>query len=154
MIPIREPSQPPRRPFGVTLLLWLVLMLTVWGAVRLLAAIRWWEILSEFDARLSPLYLALTGSGWGAAGIVLFWGILNRKAWSRSAVLASALGWQVEFWAERAVFESPNPNLPFAAAASFLLAGVIIVTIFHRSTRYYLTKSEEHEQPNQHPKTA
>jgi len=145
---------PPRRPFGVTLLLWLVLMLATWGTVRFLAAIRWWEVMYEFEARLSPLYLSVTGAGWGVAGCVLFWGILNRKAWSRSAVLASVVGWQVEFWAERAVFESPDPNLLFAVAASILLIGVIGSAALHSSTRYYLTKSEEHEQPDEHTKTA
>ena len=144
---------PSRRPFGVTLLLWLVLMLVAWGAVRFLAAIRWWDVLTEFDARLSPLYLSVTGAAWGAAGAILFWGILNRMAWSRSAVLASALGWQVQFWAERAVFESPDPNMLFAAAASCLLIGGIVFITLHRSTRYYLTKSEEHEQPDEHSKT-
>lgn len=145
---------PPRRPFGVTLLLWLVLILSAWGAIRFLAAIRWWDVLIEFDASLSPLYLAVTGAGWGGAGVVLFWGIRRRKAWSRPAALASAFGWQVEFWTERAFFGSPSPNLTFALAASCLLLGAVIAAALHGSTRYYLTKSEEHEHPDQHPETA
>lgn len=145
---------PPRRPFRVTVLLWLVLMLAAWGAVRLLAALRWWDVLYEFEARLSPPYLAVTGAGWGVAGGVLLWAILRRKPWARTAVLASTLGWLAEFWVERVVFESPGTNLPFAAAASFLLIGVIIVITFHSTTRYYLTRSEDHEQPDQHPETA
>jgi hypothetical protein len=144
---------PPRRPFGVTLLLWLVLMLAAWGAIRFFASLRWWEVLNEFDARLSPLYLSITGAGWGVAGIVLFWGVVNRKAWARTAMLITTLGWQVEFWAERAVFDSPNPNLLFASATSCLLIGVIVFITLHGSTRYYLTKSEEHEQPDEHSKT-
>ena len=144
---------PPRRPFSVTLLLWLVLMLTAWGAIRFHAAIRWWVVLYEFEARLSPLYIAVTGAGWGIAGCILVWGILRRKSWMRTAVLASTFGWLVEFWVERVVFESPSPNLPFAAAASCLLIGVIIVTTFHSATRYYLTRSEDYEQPDQHPET-
>ena len=145
---------PPNRPFSVTLLLWLVLMLAAWGAIRFLAAIRWWDVLYEFDARLSPLYLVVTGTGWGAAGCVLLWGILRRKSWTRSAVLASTFGWLVEFWIERAVFESPSPNLPFAAAASCLLIGLMIVVTLHSTTRRYLTRIEDHEQPDKHPKTA
>ena len=39
-----------RRPFSVTLLLWLVLSLSAWGAVRLIAALRWWNVLNEFEA--------------------------------------------------------------------------------------------------------
>ena len=145
---------PSKRPFGVTLLQWLVLILSAWGAIRFLAALRWWEVLIEFDARPGPLYLAITGTAWAVAGIILFWGFASRKSWSQSAVLSAFAGWQIEIWIERVSFQSPAQNLPFALAVSCFLAGVIIVTTLHRSTRYYLTKSEEHEQPDKHPKTA
>lgn len=145
---------PPKRPFSATLLLWLVLFLSAWGAIRFSAALRWWDVLNEFNARLSPLYLSVTGALWGVAGGVLFWGIASRKPWSRTAVLAGAIAWQVELWVERLFFESQAFNLPYALAISGLLLGVILITTLHRSTRYYLSKSEEHEQPDEHPKTA
>jgi hypothetical protein len=129
-------------------------MLSAWGLIRFAAALRWWDVLYEFDARLNPLYLSITGAGWGVAGGVLFWIILNRKPGSRTAVLASAIVWQAELWIERLFLPSPASNLPFAITLSCVLIGVIIVTALHRSTRYYLNKSEEHEQPDQHPKTA
>ena len=143
---------PPRRPFSVTLLLWLVLFLSAWGAIRFVAALRWWNVLNEFDARLSPTYLAATGIIWTIIGIVLLWGIFTRRAWSRVAVLASVVAWQVQVWIERLMFESQVSNIPFVVTVSLLLLGVIIGLTIHKSTRSYLHKSEEHEQPEQHPK--
>jgi hypothetical protein len=144
---------PPRRPFGVTLLAWAVLILSAWGVIRCIAALRWWAELIEFDARPGPLYLAVTGAGWGVAGGVLFRSLASRKLWSRIAAPASVIAWQIQLWIERFVSPSSSPNLPFAISLSILITGMIIVAALHRSTRYYLHKSEEHEQPDQHPKT-
>ena len=74
---------PKNRPFGVTLLLWMVLILSAWGAVRFFAALRWWNVLNEFGAKLSPLYLSVTGAVWSVAGGVLLISILRQKGWAR-----------------------------------------------------------------------
>src|ERR1044071_2828526 len=82
-------SMPQKRPFRVTLLLWLVLSLSAWGAVRLFATFRWWSVLNEFGARLSPLYLSITGAGWIVVGGVLLWGLFRGKRWTRLAIAMS-----------------------------------------------------------------
>jgi hypothetical protein len=134
----------PQRPFRVTLLLWLVLTLSAWGAVRFFAALRWWDVLNEFGARLSPLYLSATGAGWSVAGGVLFWGIATRKAWSRIAVGVVACVWQVQYWVERMLFQSTRANLPFSLIALTLLLIVILTIVFLPGTKYFFTKSEKH----------
>ena len=96
---------PQKRPFGVTLFLWMVLSLSVWGLLRLLAALRWWDVLNEFGAGLSPLYLSITGAGWMVAGIVLLWSILAGKRWAYLAVPISIFAWLVEYWIERIFFQ-------------------------------------------------
>jgi ABC-type transport system substrate-binding protein len=40
---------PKKRPFGVTLFLWMVLSLSAWGLLRLLAVLRWWDALDQFQ---------------------------------------------------------------------------------------------------------
>src|SRR5688572_29069535 len=96
LFPRRTPeSMFRRRPFGVTLLLWLVLSLTAWGAVRLIAALRFWNLLNEFEARLSSWYLFLTGAGWVAVGAVLLWGLFSGKLWTARAILVSIALWIV-----------------------------------------------------------
>ena len=143
-----------RRPFSVTLLIWMVLSLSGWGAIRLLSAIRWWDVLREFGSRLSPLYLSVTGAGWGVAGIVLLWSIWIGKAWSRPAILASIFLWLAEYWLERLFFQSPRANLPFALIASLLLLAVTIASVFNRKTKNFITQSEDHEQPNERKTSA
>ena len=140
---------PEKRPFGVTLLLWMVLMLSAWGAVRFFAALRWWDVLNEFDAGLSPLYLSITGAGWGVAGGVLLSSILSAKAWARPAVIASAFLWLMEYWIERSFFQTPRANLPFALTCSVAVIIITLILTVLPSTTSFFAKSEEHEQPDQ-----
>ena len=136
-----------RRPFGVTLLLWLVLSLSAWGAVRLIAARRWWDVLNEFEARLSPLYLSITGLGWLIVGMVLLWALFSGKVWPRLAIPVSIIVWLLGYWIERIFFESPRANLPFALIGSILLLVLTFISAFNRRTKVFFIRSEEHEQP-------
>ena len=143
-----------KRPFGVTLLLWLVLSLSAWGVVRLLAALRWWDVLNEFGASLSPVYLAITGTGWALVGCFLLWGLFSGKPWARLAIPASMILWLIGYWIERMLFEAPRANLPFALMASLLLSVVTLVSALNRKTKQFLIRSEEHEQPNENTESA
>src|SRR5687767_497981 len=104
LIPLSSRNMFNRRPFGVTLFLWMVLSLAVWGTIRLFAALRWWDVLYEFDARLSPLYLSITGAGWILAGSVFVWSIWSRKSWARWTIPISIGLWLLEYWIERLFF--------------------------------------------------
>ena len=140
---------PFKRPFGVTLLLWMVLSLSAWGAVRLAASLRWWDVLSEFESRLSPVYLSITGAGWVVAGGVLLWSMLSRRRWSHPAIPIFVILWLSMRWVERIFFQSGRANLPFAVTLSVLFLAVTLVCALHRSTKHFFTRSEEHEQHNQ-----
>ena len=143
-----------RRPFGVTLLLWMVLSLSAWGWIRLIAALRNWDVLYEFEASLSPLYLSITGTGWGVAGLVLLWSLWSGKAWAPIAILTSVLLWLAEYWIERLFFQAPRPNLLFTLILSALLLAVTYTSTMNRNTKDFFTKSEEHEQSHEHSTTA
>ena len=143
-----------RRPFGVTLLLWLVLSLSAWGAVRLIAALRFWTLLSEFEARLNPWYLSLTGVGWMIVGTVLLWGLFSGKLWSPRAILVSIALWIVQYWIERVFFETPRANVFFALIVTALLFIVTLISAFNRKTKEFFIRSEEHEQPKKYSDTA
>jgi len=143
---------PPKRPFGVTLLAVLVLMLMIWGATRFFATLRAWDLLTEFDSSLSPLYLSVTGAGWGVAGGVLFWSMFTSRMWTRRAIVLSAVIWLIEYWIERSVFyQLPGSNLKFALILSVVMLCVVMASVLHKSTKDYLTRSEEYEQQNQNP---
>jgi hypothetical protein len=136
-----------RRPFGVTVLLWLVLSLSAWGLVRLLAALRWWNELHEFEARLSPLVLSVTGALWLTVGGVLLWGLFSGRLRTHLAIPLSIAAWLIEYWIERLFFELPRANLPFALFASLLLFIMTLISAFNRSTIGFFMRSEDHEQP-------
>jgi hypothetical protein len=143
-----------KRPFGVTLFLWLVLSLSAWGLLRFFAALRWWDVLYEYDARLSPLYLSITGAGWVLAGGVLLWTIWSGKQWSHPAIPVFIFVWVAEYWFERLFFQAPRANLPFMIVISVLLLVVTLIITFNRKTKNFLVKSEEHEQPEEHSTSA
>ena len=145
---------PQRRPFGVTLLLWLVLSLSAWGAVRVLATLRWWSVLSEFGARLSPLFLSISGVAWILVGLVLLWSLFAGKTWARLAIPVAIFLWVMEYWAERLFFESPRANIPFALVASVFLFVVTYLSAANGKTKRFFIKSEEHEQPNEYSDSA
>ncbi|MFZ5882791.1 MAG: hypothetical protein ACOYYI_03310 [Chloroflexota bacterium] len=136
-----------RRPFGVTLLLGMVLLLTAWGATRFAAVLRWQDVLAEFDSSLSVLYLLATGAGWGAAGGVLVFGILRRKRWAAAGAFTAVILWLVEYWVERLFFETSRANLPFALTVSALLIALAGTLTNLPRTQSYFAKSEAHEQP-------
>lgn len=138
-----------KRPFGVTLLLWLVLSLTAWGAVRLLATLRWWDVLNEFGARLSPPYLFITGAGWIAVGAILLWALFSAKLWTPRAMAIAIFLWLFQYWVERLFFEASRANLPFALIASLLLLAATFLSAFNRRTKEFFIRSEDYEHPNQ-----
>ena len=129
----------------------MVLILTVWGAVRLFAALRSWDVLSEFGSSLSPLYLSMTGAGWGVAGGVLLSGILRRRKWTIPILQASVSVWLIEYWIERVFHQQPHANVPFAVVGSILIIGITLIITLHKSTLDFFTRSEEYEQQNEDP---
>ncbi len=144
----------PNRPFSVTLLLSLVLMLSAWGATRFAAALRWWDVLVEFGSRLSPGYFAVTGLVWTIAGITLCWSIIARSGATRWRLASAAGLWQAQWWIERVFYQSERSNLAFALIASAVLLAVVAVAILDGNTIRYFSMSEEHEQADQSSKTA
>jgi hypothetical protein len=129
----------------------MVLILSAWGVIRFVAALHAWDVLNEFDAGLSPLYLSITGAGWVAVGGALLSGMWNSKAWTRPAVIISALIWLIEYWIERVFFQPYRANLPFALTCSTTIFISIAILVFLPGTISFFTKSEEHEQPVEKP---
>ncbi len=142
------------RPFGVTLFLWMVLCLSAWGLLRLIATLRWWDVLAQFNASLGPAYLAVTGAAWMLAGIVLLWSIWAGKRWAYLAIPISVFIWLAEYWLERIFFEDPRANLIFMIAITLVIAAITLLITYNRKTKEFLLRSEEHEQPDQDPKSA
>lgn len=136
----------PIRPASVTLLLWLVLSLSAWGALRFAAALRWWDVLMEFGSTLHPLYLSIGGAIWFVAGIVLYRMLGARKPHARSALLAAAVLWYGQFWVERLFFHTAHTNNVFVLFVTTLLLALITMVTYLPVTKHYFIMSEENEQ--------
>jgi len=136
-----------KRPFGVTLLLWMVLSLSAWGVTRFVAALQAWDVLNEYESSLSPLYLSITGTGWSVAGCALLFGLWRSKSWSRPAAAISVFIWLIEYWLERIFFQSQRANMPFALTCSATLLFFLWAVAILPNIKSFFKKSEEHEQP-------
>jgi hypothetical protein len=134
-----------KRPFGVTILLWLVLSLTVWSGLRLYSALQWWNTLIEFAAPPGPWYIAVSGGGWLIASITLLWGMWQVKAWIRYALLGTGAGFSVWYWCDRLFFQMPSENWLFTLLATILLLIVLFVCVLNPGTKTFLSKREAHD---------
>ena len=132
----------------------MVLCLSAWGLLRLLATLRSWEVLERFNSRLSPQYLAITGAAWMVMGVVLLWGIWAGKRWVYLAIPISIFVWLAEYWLERIFFQDPRANLVFMIAITLAISGLTLLITYNRRTKEFLLRSEEHEQPDQDPTSA
>jgi hypothetical protein len=132
-----------KRPFSVTILLWLVLSLTAWNGLRLVTAIQWWNTLFEFDALPGLLYIAISGGIWLTVGIVLLWGIWRRKAWTRYALLGAGAGFTVWYWCDKLLLQSSRENWPFALGATVSLLILVMICVVPQRTKAFFNKKRE-----------
>lgn len=81
------------------------------GWVRLGSSIVQWNWLEQAGLTPGPLYLALTGGLWGAAGAVcVAWLLWRLRGW-RVVVLAAALVLCVSYWIDRLLVAEAQGNL-------------------------------------------
>lgn len=138
---MQSETVPPRatRPRGVTLLVWLALILAVLHLTRLEQSLARWEFL-ETTLPFSPIYLAINGAFWGLVGLVLTWALWFGKEWSPKLLSLAALLFTASYWFERvALSGSPNRNInwPFAAGLNLLVLVFIFWQIQRKKVRRY-----------------
>ena len=132
-----------KRPFSVTILLWLVLSLTAWSGLRLATAILWWKTLLEFATPPGPLYIAISGGIWLIASISLLWGMWRATTWIRYALLGAGASFAVWYWCDRLLLQSLRSNLPFALGATLLLLLIVMICVTHPRTKTFFTQKRE-----------
>jgi hypothetical protein len=133
-----------KRPFSVTILLWLVLSLSAWSAFRLVTAIQWWSVLLETASPPGPLYIAISGGFWLVASLALLWGLLRAQTWVRHALLGTGAGFGVWFWSDRLLFQTSRGNWPFALGVTVLLLIVVMICVAHPRAKAFFSRRETH----------
>jgi hypothetical protein len=141
------PSEPkPRRPFSVTLLTVGVLSITAINLLRLVQAFRQWDFLAGFSG-VSPLYLALTGLIWSAAGLPLGWGLWRGKRRARWATFGTALVYTLYYWLDRLLLVNKaqaRRDWPFAAVVTLLLLTCIVWVLSRSKAKAFF--GERHDR--------
>ncbi len=132
--------------FRETLLIWLVLILTVWNVLRVSTALMWKDVLNEYSTHPAAIVTAISGMIWVVTGIFLVWSIWQKKAWTKKLLLGAAAGYSVWYWSERLVWQSPHPNWLFAVIVN------LAIIIFILYTTKSLTR-EAHERKIENPTT-
>jgi hypothetical protein len=134
-------------------MLFVVLSLSAWNAIRLVAAISEWDLLAEFAPRPGPLYITASASFWTLTGLALWMAIRRRNRYAQLATAAYVTGYAVWWWADRLLLQVPQANGPFAAILTVFLLVVTAFDIFNRKSTRYFSQRETHEQTptDQHP---
>jgi hypothetical protein len=135
-----------KHPFAVTTLLWLVLSLTAWNILRLGASIVNWNLLAEFASRPGPFYIAASATFWTLSGLATWIALRRRQPRAQQIAAAYLFGYATWWWADRILFQSDNPNWPFALVVTFILLGLCAINLFNRKTISYFRQRETHEQ--------
>ncbi|MBL8090542.1 MAG: hypothetical protein JNJ43_09460 [Anaerolineales bacterium] len=128
------------RPISVTLTLWLVLILTIWNLIKASTALAWRNVLNEFSVSLMPEITAVISIIWVIIGLVLMWGNLQKKVWSKKMLVGTAISYTVWFWSERIIWLNSQTNSVFAVSVNIILLIII----------YFATR-EAYERTNENP---
>jgi hypothetical protein len=112
----------------VTLLLWLVLTLSAWNALRLWTALAWHNVLDEFSAQPASTVTTICGAVWMVTGVILIWSIWQKKGWAAKLLFGASAGYTVWYWSERLIWQTPHPNWLFAVIVNLALLIFILFT--------------------------
>jgi hypothetical protein len=123
---MNSPSQGKRRPISFLLLVFALLLMSIYGWLRFQQSLILWNTLIEIEVWPGPLYLAISGAAWGMIGIITAIGLFLRQAWAwrltRFAVFVIAI-W---YWFDRLVLvqsEAAQSNWAFMALLTLLAFG-------------------------------
>lgn len=119
----QKPQVKTRRPFFVTLLTVVVLIIASTHLVRFIEALSEWDFLSSLP-RVSPVYLAATGLLWTLVGLPLIWGLWRGHAQARKAIRILTPAYTSYYWLDRTLVKSAvgSPaNWPFALGLTIIL---------------------------------
>jgi len=111
-------------PLRITLLLFLVLIITTWNIFRLATSVVWRVTLETYDPWPGPFYIGFTGVIWTLTGLALFCGFLSGSNWTRLAVLIASFAYTIWFWVDRFFIQlQVRANWPFDLLTTIILLG-------------------------------
>jgi hypothetical protein len=134
-----------KRPFSVTLLAWVVLILALLGWLRLFEVLRQWQYLQSLTPTPLLVYLAVIGLIWGTAGTALVWGLVLGRAWAPRLMRNAAIVYSLYYWADRLFIADPSAiqtRWPFALGLNAALITFTFWVLTRPKTQLFFQKAE------------
>jgi len=139
MIEPKVPFGKIKRPLRVILLVVYAFYIAGWNCLRLVQGIIFWSILQLYKAKPGPIYIVFSGGIWLVIGLVIAWGLWDRKPWAWSAMLATILVYTSWYWFDRLIVQIPHSNWPIAFITTIILLLSILLTLASPRTRKYFS---------------
>ncbi len=134
-------NKPAKLPFRITLLLWLVLIITAWQVVRMVTSLAWRDTLSTYVSFPEPLYIGATGAVWAILGLIWLAGFWRGTTWNRPYLLIASIAYTAWAWADRFLVRAePGANWPFALLANLVLLGFTLSILLDPRNHPYFAK--------------
>lgn len=139
-------SKRPKRSFLVTLLVWTVLILTIYNAVRLGTALAQWDLILKRMPVPGPFYIAITGLFWTLVLVGVSLNIWFAWKWVRPTTAVVLLLYSAYYWLDRLLFQSAQPreNWLFSLVLTILFWLFSALALFMPGSRKYFNKQREH----------
>lgn len=141
-----------RFPSRITLLLWLVLIITASSAIRAYAGIAWRSALLAYVPANIVTYIAVSGAFWTGVWLVVFWCFWRAVHYTRQIVVGSAVLYAAWMWIDRLLVQAgPAPNWPFALVATILLLGYTFAIVLDPRNKDFFRKETYERKPERPP---
>ncbi len=122
--PIHKMREHSKLPLRITLLLWLVLIITALNMVRLVTSIAWHNALETYAPQPGPIYIGVTGAIWTLLGLFLLGGFIRGVRGIRAWFVLAAFVYAAWTWADKLWVQTQlRANWPFDLLATILLLG-------------------------------
>jgi len=134
-----------KRPLSVTLLTWVVLIITLLNWLRLIEVVRHFKFLQSLSPSPPTLYLAIMGLFWGMVGAVLIWGLFLGRSWSPRLMRNAAIFYVVWYWFDRLLIADPSAiasRWPFALSLTIVLLTLTFWILSRSKTKQFFKGSE------------
>ena len=132
-----------RLPLRITLLLWLVLILTAWNLTRLATGIGWRVTLETYAPWPGPLYIGLTGATWTLIGLFLLWSFIRRAPWCRISFLIAGFIYGSWDWLDKLLIQPQlRLNWPFDLLITLILLGFTIAVVLDPQNKIFFQKRD------------
>lgn len=139
-----------KRPFLVTLLAFLVLIITIINLLRFINTVALWSFLSAFPG-IPPFYLAATGLAWTFIGTALVWGLWIGKPRAPMATRILTIFYLVYEWLERIILAPEGNtvrNWPFSIVLSMFFILFIFWTLSRSDAKAFFGVMHEQSSKN------